>query len=238
MSDNLKVAAESGFRIYGDKIQAPYSNEDVTGLIEAYTSRILAEQQAAHAAEIARLKEEIDALQESWRQEKLVVESRNQMLFDANAACAMKDDALRTFERNYLRYDFNCGLYYSTHVKPAISASQQQVSEWESKKLEPSRQQVAMLAKEMQMMLLPATAEGVTATDICKAISARAETVLANTQATAEAYEREHAAKVLEEAKSNIETMNAVMKVSVPDVIDSLQQMADEALAANKKEGE
>lgn len=66
MSDNLKVAKECGAVKLGE--QSYYTGlewKDCPRLVfsgdvlEAYTSRILSSQQAAHEAEIARLKEEM-----------------------------------------------------------------------------------------------------------------------------------------------------------------------------------
>lgn len=156
MSDNLKVARECGGFI-------SYAGLPVDGCVvfeieqlEAYTSRILASQQAAHDAEIARLKENFDGL-------KNILHDTQKELSAANAACAMKDEALNVafMELDPTEHGQNCGcdpdvgyvcpccIWVSSDeyrlIKKAISANSQQVSEWEAKKLETLRAQVAML---------------------------------------------------------------------------------------------
>lgn len=141
MSDNLKVIekfcdmAESlGFDVKrGHSQEFAYENTQ-----QAFT--LFASQQAAHEAEIARLKEELADLRESWNQEKLLVESRNQMLFDANADCAMKDEALKEL----------LGIIYDMVEKWRMVDFTQQVSEWERKQLAEAEQRGAVKALEGQ----------------------------------------------------------------------------------------
>lgn len=122
----------------------------VIGLLEdddfkaAYTSRILASQQAAHDAEIARLKAELTASDAALRESRANDMESMKQLSAANAACAMNVEALRDISRGQLQVpDF--GKYAVRVASDAISASPQQVSEWEAKKLEPLRAQVNMM---------------------------------------------------------------------------------------------
>jgi hypothetical protein len=122
---------------------------------EAYTSRILAKQQAAHDAEIARLKQELEQSRNSgknlFNEANRINEALYTELATANAACAMKDAALKEAViiidgALYIGHQLNKnGEAKLSYIRESISASLQQVSEWERKQLEPLRAQVAML---------------------------------------------------------------------------------------------
>lgn len=114
--------------------------------LEAYTSRILASQQAAHDAEIARLKEEVVKLHNAHVE---LERSYIERLFVVNAACAMKDEALKTCIVVPC-VDSLCGLqmFNEPMVASALSASPQHVSEWERKQLAEAEQRGAIKALE------------------------------------------------------------------------------------------
>lgn len=142
MSDNLKVAKECGALIKYILSDAGRPEPVITmsGIcFEAYTSRILAEQQAAHDAEIARLKEEKRAWTNKWEALKLkhdlilpVAKGLEEQLSEANAACAMHADAWNALKS--AGEGFFAWKNAIDRMDAAISASPQQVSEWEAKK--------------------------------------------------------------------------------------------------------
>jgi hypothetical protein len=207
--------------------------------LEAYTSSILASQQSAHDAEIARLKEDIDALQESWAQEKLLVESRNQMLNEANAACAMKDEALKVAHA-WLSSAYSIppqtpeAVAMLQSVSLALSATSQQVSEWERKQLEPLRAQAAALRGSLV---------GLLNSPIDIGCAKMARETLDNIQATAEQFiaecEQRGAVKALEDA-ANWFILRGPDGTSIDgdaESAESLRKMARDIRATSKKAG-
>lgn len=152
MSDNLEVAKECGAASVGCYVAAFHTTEE----LDDYTSRILASQQAAHEAEIAKLKEEVERIKpaslDAWidASAKKTIEILTDQLSAANAACAMKDEALKTAAADLRGYDNYAAAEFA---EQAISASPQQVSEWERKQLEPLRAQVAEQQGQIAVLL-------------------------------------------------------------------------------------
>lgn len=113
------------------------------------------------------------------------------ILSTANAAIAMKDEALVRFgkhERNCLVIT-ECGPC-DCGYEEALSTSPESLAAWEAEKLLPLQRQVAVLV-DLLIEIYQYDQDGV--------FSGRILDELADTQATAEAYDREHGAKVLEE---------------------------------------
>lgn len=136
MSDNLKVA-NGDF----ESVWVNFTYVDMRQCAEFFWKVGIASQQAAHDAEIARLKEEYDECRADHQKITLDLLDR---LSAANAACAMKDAALKAVDSCLsFRDEEQCRALRK--VSEALSASPQQVYEWERKQLEPLRAQVAML---------------------------------------------------------------------------------------------
>jgi ribosomal protein L29 len=155
----------------------------------------LALQQAAHDAEIAELRKEIAYAERCAVAQTEHAKNALEKLSEANAACAMKDDALKaisTCEHD----EHHIAVAYATD---ALSATSQQVSDWEREQLEPLRAQVAALKSELFSMA-SVVGEYLLFTAKCADLSKsyhNAQSVLANTQAAAEQYKREIEADML-----------------------------------------
>lgn len=177
MSDNLKVAKECGFHVYANTLGNTNNVDGTEHSLNTYTSRILALQQAAHDAEIAELRKEIAYAERCAVAQTEHAKTALEKLSAANAACAMKDEALKDIARGQLQVpDFE---KYAVRVATdALSASPQQVAEWERKQIEPLLAQVAMLVEVAKL------AEKEPA-GLLKAVASKA---LTNTQATAEQF--------------------------------------------------
>lgn len=137
MSDNLKVAKECGATVLEDGCIIFHHSTQ----LDKHTSRILASQQAAHDAEIARLNALVGALQE----DKEIAEEQTAT---ANTACAMKDAALLRAD-TALSGDFKPEGSLRTQIHDALSASHQQVSEWGRKQLAELQRENAELTSKL-----------------------------------------------------------------------------------------
>lgn len=231
-ANNLKVAKECGATENELSADGAWNICMTEEAFEAYTSRILASQQAAHDSEIARLKE----------------------------AISMKDEVLNDFYNSHSEtYSASPeGIKYLSKIKQAISASPQQVSEWEAKKqaqwneesnslisqqdieIEALRAQVAMLTNMFQSVWSVIPKEIYFSQDTIDSANAK----LANTQDTAEAYDREHAAKVLKNIVDICndlaarEGIRADYEIACMDIRDLIKLEISELRASTKKEGE
>lgn len=221
MSDNLEVAKECGFE--QETVYAGFEHHVPTGILRCntamldnYTSRILASHEAAHDAEIAKLKENTIGIA-SFREVQAKLDNRLQELSTANeriayleVLVALQADALKE-ARTVLYVE----LYLPVHplqekIGSAISASAETVQAFRDKLTEPLRMEVAMLRSEVYLAdsALPRNYMN---------DSKRRKEVLDNTQATAQSYEQEvearGAVKALEEVRVVFHTLAMQSKV-------------------------
>lgn len=202
--------------------------------LEAYTSRILASQQTAHEAEIAKW----IALSQANEQVAALAQKRADK---AERVCAMKDEAAEKLLHALALYQVGENLSevfaLGADLRKTISASPQQVSEWERKKLEPLRTQVAMLHSLVQLIY-----DGKQVWNL----GTLAE-VINNTKTTAEQFiaecEQRGAVKALEDAIRKIEqragedSFYSNHAPTFQDAMRDLKEIADGLRATSKKAG-
>lgn len=154
----------------------------------------LASQQAAHDAEIARLKEEMAEV-------KMELDcAKHRVCCEIETLRAAGSDLLEKINQNIPVAEIEKA---EQVLREALSATQQQVSEWEAKKLEPLRAQVAMLRARVSAYVDHDESCAVFRTLTAKCTCGLVDE-LSNTQATAEQFiaecEQRGAVKALEEA--------------------------------------
>lgn len=154
---------------------------------------------------------------------------------DRLAKLAQKQAAIIAMQAEALKAVMRLDSYFNEHaglvgiVKTAIHASAESVAAWEAKKLEPLQRQVAM-QRDMLLFCTNFKLNQITQDEITR--------ILRNTQATAEAYDNQHAAKVLEDAADYLD--NNVCKtghVTSDSTLQELRRMAAELRATNKEQG-
>lgn len=239
MSDNLerdysKSAQESGFFVR--TVSDGYLLSCHSSQLVHYTSRVLASQQAAHEEEIARLKEELREEQEAY---ECTNKTLNQVVADlssANAACAMKDEVLRTFDGSFaldqLDETYPPSRGWDNKRINALSSSPQQVSEWERKQLEPLRAKVAMLHDSLLDFNVACDSSLCSGAEL--AAYHKSKSALSYTQATAEQFiaecEQRGAVKALED-------FGEPFKFSYPWIYNECKKVAAQLRATSKKAG-
>lgn len=219
MSDNLKVAKEcgieSGTACTKDGQVCFYATKQQ---LEAYTSRILASQQAAHDAEIARLKEEMVKLHNAHVD---LERSYIERLSAATAACAMKDEAFKEaidmFKHCLASENELPTAEWWAKMDYAISATPQQVSVWEAKKQAQWNEESNSLIGQQDIEIETLLAQVASLRNLLNKLEYNefgakrypceedVDAALNNTQATAEQYERDIVANALDYVTNRME---------------------------------
>lgn len=201
------------------------SEEQITAYSEAL--------RAKDKEEIARLKNIVamferigyDRLDESAKTESALKTVREQ-LSEANVVIAIKDEALKQNMEclHDIATDQNGWAWEEviSQSQVALSTTPESLAAWEAEKLLPLRREVAMLRETVDAVFVEVRLGILTL-----ATAAKLKLVLSDTQATAEAYDREHAAKVQNDAAH---------KLRGTGYDATLKHMAEELLAPKGKE--